>query len=603
MSSNEGPRSNEFSIGIATKNGSGSQTANQVILRAIVAMGIPASGKNIFPSNISGMPTWFHIRASAAGHLARSARTDLMVCLNPESVADDIAGLSAGAVALVDEGMAAIVSRPDLRFVRVPFAKLTEEACPDRKLQKFVQNMVYVGILCRLVGLDREAVHAALSKLLGGKAKAIELNRGAIEIGLRWAVENAEAVKDFGLVRGKGTDGLILVEGNTATGLGALFAGVTVAAWYPITPSSSVIDELAAYATRYRRDPKSGKLEIAIIQMEDEISSAGVVVGAAWAGARSMTATSGPGIDLMSEFIGLAYWTETPGVFVDVQRTGPSTGLPTHTSQGDIETCAKASHGDSRHICLYPATMRECFDFTYAAFDLAERYQTPVFVLSDLELGMQTWLSEPFVYPDAPLDRGKVLDEKSLEAMKDWGRYKDPDGDGIPWRTLPGTSGGKGAYFTRGSGRNEMALYSEKAADYRGQMERIARKIEGSREHLPAPIASGAGARIGLIAYGSSDPAVREALAILAAEGNAGIDYLRVRAFPFSASVESFITAHDEVFVVEQNRDGQLANLLKGDLPALAPRLRPILYYDTLPLTADVVVDALADGLRTPAAK
>ncbi|MEI6875066.1 MAG: 2-oxoacid:acceptor oxidoreductase subunit alpha, partial [Spirochaetota bacterium] len=419
------------------------------------------------------------------------------------------------------------------------------------------------------------------------------LNRGAIELGYRWAVENAKPIEAFGVRRGRATEGKILVEGNTAIALGALFAGVTVAAWYPITPSSSVIDDLASYADRFRRDSASGKLNVAIIQMEDEISSAGVVFGAAWAGARSMTATSGPGIDLMSEFIGLGYWTEIPGVFIDVQRTGPSTGLPTHTSQGDVETCAKASHGDSRHICLYPASMHECFDFSYAAFDLAERFQTPVFVLSDLDLGMQTWISDPFIYPEGRFDRGKVLGAKDLETAIDWGRYKDPDGDGIPWRTLPGTPGGRGAYFTRGSARNEMALYSEKAADYRAQMERIARKIEGSRPSLPQPLLSSKGSAKAVIAYGSSDPAVVEALALLEIEGLPAFDYLRIRAFPFAASIADFLAAHDEIFVVEQNRDGQMANLLKCDFPAFAPRLRSIAYFDTLPLPADIIVDKL----------
>ncbi|MDA8410608.1 MAG: 2-oxoacid:acceptor oxidoreductase subunit alpha [Treponema sp.] len=595
MNSDRAPGVNEFSIGIATRNGSGSQTANQVILRSIFAMGVPVGGKNIFPSNISGMPTWFYIRASAKGHIARSERTDLMVCLNPETVAEDLANLGAGAVALIDEAMARHATRQDIVFVIVPFGKLAEQACPDRKLQKLVQNMVYVGVLCRLLGIELAEAKAALGRMMGKKSSAIELNAGAMDLGFNWAVENAKALTEFRVERGSGTSGKILVEGNTAVALGALFAGVTVAAWYPITPSTSVIEDLMHYAKRYRKDPATGKLDIAIVQMEDEISSAGVVVGAAWAGARSMTATSGPGIDLMSETIGLAYWVETPGVFVNVQRTGPSTGLPTHTGQGDIELCAKASHGDTRHICLYPTTMRECFDFAYAAFDLAERYQTPVFVLTDLDLGMQTWMGEAFVYPEAKLDRGKVLDEKTLQKIENWGRYRDPDGDGIPWRTLPGMKGGKGAYFTRGSARNDGALYSEKAEDYRGQIERIARKIDGAKEHLPAPIEtrSTKGSRRGLIAYGSSDPAVAEALAILAEEGQP-FDYLRVRAFPFAKEVEAFLAAHEEVYVVEQNRDGQLANLLADDFPQLAPRLRKVTYIDTLPLPAEAVLRGIA---------
>jgi len=593
MSVQKGPGINEFSIGIATRNGSGSQTANQVVLRAIIAMGVPAGGKNIFPSNISGMPTWFYIRASESGHLARSSRTDLMVCLNAETVAADLAALPPGALVVIDEALASAATRSDLLYLKVPFARLAEEACADRKLQKLVQNMVYVGILGHLLGIGEEETLSALSALLGGKAKAIELNRSALELGRSWARENATPVAGLGLRRGDATKGLILVEGNTATALGAIFAGVTVAAWYPITPSSSVIDDLAAYADLYRRDPASGKLNLAILQMEDEISSAGVVMGAGWAGARAMTATSGPGIDLMGEFVGLGYWTEVPGVFIDVQRTGPSTGLPTHTSQGDIETCAKLGHGDGRHICLYPGNMGECFDFTYQAFDLAERFQTPVFVLSDLDLGMQTWLSEPLVYPDRPFDRGKVLDAAALAKIQDWGRYRDPDGDGIPWRTLPGTAGGKGAYFTRGSGRNDLAQYSEKSADYSGQLLRLARKLEGAKAVLPPPIAVKRGGKTGVLAYGSSDGAVVEALELLAEEGRGPFDYLRVRAYPFSPEVADFVGAYEKVFVVEQNRDGQLANLLKGDFPTLAPRLRSIACLDTLPLSAGLVVEGL----------
>ena len=599
------PGVNEFSIGIATRNGSGSQTANQVILRSLFAMGIPVGGKNIFPSNISGMPTWFYIRASALGHIGRSERTDLMVCLNMETAADDLGGLGPGAVALIDEGMRSLATRSDIRYVIAPFAKLAEEACPDKKLQKLVQNMVYVGILCRLLDIELEEAKAALGRMMGKKSSAIALNAGAMDLGHRWALANTERLAGFRAERASATKGKILVEGNTAVALGALFAGVTVAAWYPITPSTSVIEDLSHYAKRYRRNPADGKLDIAIIQMEDEISSAGVVVGASWAGARSMTATSGPGIDLMSETIGLAYWTETPGVFVDVQRTGPSTGLPTHTGQGDLELCAKASHGDTRHICLYPSTMQECFDFTYAAFDLAERYQTPVFVLTDLDLGMQTWMSDPFVYPEGKLDRGKVLDEKALADVANWGRYRDLDGDGIPWRTLPGTKGGKGAFFTRGSARNDAALYSEKAADYVGQIERIARKIESAKERLPGPLEHSdpktGKAGPGLIAYGSSEPAVREALELLSAAGR-HFDYLRVRAFPFAKGVEDFIASHSEVYVVEQNRDGQLANLLADDFPTLAPRLRKVCYPDTLPLPAEAVVEGI-EGATSGAAR
>ncbi|MFZ4615791.1 MAG: 2-oxoacid:acceptor oxidoreductase subunit alpha [Rectinemataceae bacterium] len=598
-----GPATNEFSLTIATRNGSGSQTANQVIQRAIFAMGVPASGKNIFPSNISGMPTWFHIRVSAAGHVARSARCDILVALNPESIAEDLEGLPSGATALIDESQSSHASRKDLRYILVPFAKLAKEACDDAKLQKLVQNMVYVGTLCHLVGIDKALAVSALSSLLGGKSKAIELNKVAIELGFAWALGNATPILGLGVERGTGTKGKLLIEGNTAIALGALFAGVTVAAWYPITPSTSVIEDLEAFSERYRKDPVSGKKSIAIIQMEDEIASAGVVIGAGWAGARSMTATSGPGIDLMSELIGLAYWTEIPGVFVNVQRTGPSTGLPTHTGQADVELCAGASHGDSRHPCLYPATMKECFEFTGLAFDMAERLQTPVFVLSDLDLGMQTWMTDPFEYPDTPLDRGKVLDKEMLSKVENWGRYRDPDGDGIPWRTLPGTPGGKGSYYTRGSARNDLALYSEKATDYQGQLLRIARKIQGASTLVPTPFLTKArkATKLGLIAYGSSAPAVTEALEILDLQGEY-YDYLRIRGFPFGGAVEEFLKGHEETYIVEQNRDGQMARLLAVDFPALAARLRKVPYTETLPLPADAVIEGIALA-RSGAAK
>ena len=583
---------NDFSIEVATVNGSGSQTANIVLMRTIFQMGVPVSGKNLFPSNIAGLPTWFQIRANAQGYVARKHDIDLMICMNPETAKEDVAKVRPGSILIYDEPLHLDSLRSDLTFCAVPFQKLVAASCPEPKLHKLVKNMVYVGITACMLNLDMEEVRKAISRQLKGKARAIELNQGAVQAGYDWAEANLPAQDRLLIVRSDQTKGQIIIDGNTACALGAMFAGVTVVAWYPITPSSSLVETLATYAEAYRRDPATGKKNVAIIQMEDEIASAGVVVGAGWAGARSMTATSGPGISLMSEFIGLAYFTECPGVFVNVQRTGPSTGLPTRTMQGDIEMCAKASHGDTLHICLYPGTMEECFQFTYQAFDLAERYQTPVFVVSDLDLGMQNWASKPFKWPATPLDRGKVLDQAALAELQEWGRYRDVDGDGIPWRTLPGTPGGKGAYFTRGSGHNPQALYSEKPEDYKALVDRLRQKFLHSRADVPAPLLHSMNAPRGILAYGSSDPSVVEARDILAARG-LPTDYLRLRAFPFTGAVEAFLQGLETVYVVEQNRDGQMAALLREFYPGFAGKLRSVLHYDSTALNAQTIVDQI----------
>lgn len=485
-------RINDFSIQVATVNGSGSQTANTVLLRAIFQMGVFVSGKNLFPSNIAGLPTWFTIRASAKGYVARKASNEMLILMNAETAKEDIAKADAGALVIYDEPLQLDKLRADLAYIPVPFQKLVTASCPEPKLHKLVKNMIYVGVAARLLGVDMEEVKKAITKQLKGKAKAIEINQAAAVAGYDWAMENLQDQDHIKVVRDNKTNGLIIVDGNEACALGALFAGVTVVGWYPITPASSLVETFIEYAEEYRKDPATGKSTVAIVQMEDELASAGVVLAAGWAGARSMTSTAGPGVSLMSEFIGLGYYVEAPGVFFNVARTGPSTGLPTRTQQSGVELCAKCSHGDTQHINLYPGTMEECFQFAYDAFDLAERFQTPIFVVTDLDLGMQNWSSKPFTYPAKAYDRGKVLNQQQLAEAKDWGRYKDVDGDGICYRSLPGTAGGKGSYFTRGSGHNAYAQYSEKPEDYAEVVDRLRRSLrdrQNPRAHarLPQP--------------------------------------------------------------------------------------------------------------------
>ncbi|HWQ07514.1 MAG TPA: 2-oxoacid:acceptor oxidoreductase family protein, partial [Holophaga sp.] len=483
--------------------------------------------------------------------------------------------------------------RDDLAFQGVPFQALAAAACPDPKLQKLIKNMVYVGVAASMLGIDMQEVRQAIERQLKGKQKAIDLNQAAALAGYDWSEAHLPPQDRLRVVRDHQTDGMLVMDGNTACALGALFAGVTVAAWYPITPSSSLIERLDDFAGRYRTDPETGRRRIAIVQMEDELASAGVVIGAGWAGARAMTATSGPGISLMSEFIGLGYFAECPSVFVDVARMGPSTGLPTRTSQGDVGTTARCSHGDTLHICLYPGSMEECFQFTYQAFDLAERFQTPVFVVSDLDLGMQNWITRPFAYPAGPLDRGKVLSEAELKDLQDWGRYKDMDGDGICRRTVAGTPGGKGGYFTRGTGHNPYASYSEKPEEWKANLDRLKRKVLSAASVVPAPVVQSCGSTRGIVAYGSSDPAVAEARDALWEAHGLETDYLRLRALPFPAEVADFLQAMEVVYVVEQNRDGQMAALLKDFFPEHAPKLRSVLHYDNTAIPARTIVDQI----------
>jgi 2-oxoglutarate/2-oxoacid ferredoxin oxidoreductase subunit alpha len=584
---------NDFSIQVATVNGSGSQTANLVLLRSIFQMGVPVSGKNLFPSNIAGLPTWFTIRASRHGYIGRKKEIDILVAMNAETAREDVLSLEPGAVVIYDEPLKLDALRSDLVFYPAPFDKLVAPVCPDAKLRKLVRNMIYDGMLARLLGIDLSEMDRALGRQLARKAKALALNQAALRAGFDFAASAIQKRDAFVVERMGETAGKILVEGNAAAAIGCLMAGVTVVTWYPITPSSSLCETLTTYMRKHRMDKATGKATFAIVQAEDELSALGMALGAGWAGARSMTATAGPGISLMAEFVGLGYYAEVPAVVFDIQRVGPSTGLPTRTAQGDILSTAVLSHGDTRHPMLLPASVGEVYEMSTQAFDLAERLQTPLFVMSDLDLGMNTWMSEPFRYPEEPLDRGKRLTPERLADLEEWGRYKDTDGDGIPYRTIPGD--GLPAYFCRGSGHNERGQYSERPADYVRNVDRLAAKFETARRLLPGPeVEIAQGARIGVIGYGTSHWGIVESRDQLRAESGIDLSYLRLRAYPFAESVGDFVARHDRVYVVEQNRDGQMLALLKLDLdPALATRLRSVLHYDGLPLDARTITDAI----------
>ena len=587
-------RVNDLTIQVATVNGSGSQSANLVLLRALFQMGVPVSGKNLFPSNVAGLPTWYTIRASREGYAARRSDVDLLVAMNPESARQDVAQLRPGAAAVYDEPLGLGDLRSDLFAYAVPFDAIAGAVTSEPKLKKLLRNMAYVGVVARLLEVELPEVERAIDRQFARRPKALELNRAAARAGFAHG-EKLEKRDPCLVRRMDGTRGKVIVDGNSAAALGAVFAGVTVAAWYPITPSSSLVEALTSYLDRYRRDA-DGKATYAVVQAEDELAAIGVVIGAGWAGARAMTATSGPGLSLMAEFAGFGYFAEIPAVVFDVQRVGPSTGLPTRTSQGDVLSAALLSHGDTRHVLLFPGTVEECFTMAGEAFDLAERFQTPVFVLSDLDLGMNYWMSDPFPYPEQPLRRGKVLSRADLEALgAEFARYRDVDGDGVAPRTLPGTDHPAAAYFTRGTGHDEFARYSERPEDWQRNLARLHRKLEGARAVAPAPVVEERGARIGLIAYGSSHHAVVEARDRLRRERGLEADYLRVRAFPFAPAVKDFVARHERCYVVEQNRDGQLAALLRLDLPAeLAGRLRSIAQITGLPLDAGTVVEELA---------
>ena len=588
------PVINDFNIQVATVNGSGSQSANSVLLRSIFGMGIPVSGKNLFPSNIAGLPTWYTIRASKHGYVARKKEIDILVAMNAETAKEDILSLHPGAVAIYEDSQNLKQYRDDVVCYPVPFDKLTATVCPEARLRKLVKNMVYVGVIAKVISLDMKAVETALRRQFAKKQKAADLNWAAVEAGYNYASESLAKRDPFVLERMHATDGKIIIDGNAAAALGAMFAGVTVVTWYPITPSSSLVEQLIDYLKKYRVEP-DGKATFAVVQAEDELAAIGMVLGAGWAGARSMTATSGPGISLMAEFAGLGYFAELPGVIFDIQRVGPSTGLPTRTAQADLLSIAYLSHGDTKHVMLLPGSVKECFEFALLAFDLAEHLQTPVFVLSDLDLGMNNWMSEPFQYPEKPINRGKVLNAEEITRRGGFERYRDVDGDAIPYRTLPGTDHPQASYFTRGSGHNEKALYTERPDDYQNLMERLNRKFETARTLVPEPVVVQSGkSKIGLIAFGTSDFAVMESRDQLKKEYGVETDYLRIRGFPFTHEIRDFIDTHDRIYVVEQNRDAQMLSLLKLDLPAQdAAKLRSVRHFNGLPIDARSVTDAL----------
>ena len=588
---------NDFSIQVATVNGSGSQTANNVLMRSIFQMGVPVSGKNLFPSNIAGLPTWFTIRANHKGYIGRKKEIDFLVAMNPETAREDVESLEPGTAVVYDEPLKLDSIRNDLHFYPVPFDKLVAPVCPEAKLRKLVRNMIYDGVVAHLLGIDLQEMRAALVKQFGErKKKAAELNWGAVLAGQEYAATNLIKTDPYGVERMDATRGKIIIDGNTASALGCIFAGVTVLTWYPITPSSSLAEAIIAYAERLRIDPATGKTNCAIVQAEDELASIGMALGAGWAGARSMTCTSGPGISLMSEFLGLGYYAEIPAVVIDVQRAGPSTGLPTRTMQGDTLMNATVSHGDTLHPIYFPSSPEECFSMAQDAFDLAENFQTPVFINTDLDLGMNNWMSEPFSYPEKPIQRGKVLTSADLQRLGGFARYKDVDGDAVPYRTLPGTDHPKAGYFTRGTGHNEKAGYSEREDDFVNNLDRLRRKFDSIRGTLPVPeIQEAAGARIGVIYYGTSRYAVEESRDQLKNEFGIAASILRLKAFPVGEEVAHFIDGFDRIYVVEQNRDGQMCSLLRMELSAeRTAKLRKVLYYGGLPLdartvTADIV--------------
>src|SRR5438067_4505554 len=582
---------NDFSIQIATVNGSGSQTANIVLLRSLLLMGIPASGKNMFPSNIAGLPTWYTIRASKRGYVSRKKEVDFLIAMNPETAKEAVLTLDPGAAVVYDEPLKLKELRDALVFYPVPFDKLVQPVCPDAKLRRLVRNMIYDGVLAKLLGIDMSLMERALNKQLGKKGKAVTLNAGALKAGWDYAEANFTKQDPFSLEPMNETAGKILIEGNAAAAIGCMMAGVTVVAWYPITPSSSLCESLIGYMKKYRVDKTTGKATFAIVQAEDEIASLGMVIGASWAGARSMTATAGPGISLMGEFAGLAYYAETPAVIFDVQRVGPSTGLPTRTAQGDLLSAAFLSHGDTKHMMIMPSSVEECYAMAQQAFDLAERFQTPVFVMMDLDLGMNNWMSEGFKYPEKGIDRGKLLTADVLKRIGEWGRYKDVDGDGIPYRTIPGD--GMPSSFTRGSGHNAKGQYSERPDDYVENLDRLAKKFDTARQWVPKPVIDTvAGAKIGLIGFGTSHWAIAESRDQLREETDVKTSYFRLRGYPFTEDLARFIDAHDRIYIVEQNRDAQLLQLMKLELtPERTAKLRSVLHYNGLPIDARSITD------------
>jgi 2-oxoglutarate/2-oxoacid ferredoxin oxidoreductase subunit alpha len=583
---------NDFTITCCTINGSGSATANTTLLRALFSMGIPVSGKNIFPSNIQGQPTWYSIRVNKDGFTARQDETQIVVAMNPMTFNSDLHRLCPGGAFYYADDIKIVIDRTDVFAYPMPVKKLAKESEVSPHLRDYIANMVYVGVLAHMLGIDLQKIEAALDFHFKGNKKAIDSNMTTIRAAADWAAANLEKRDPYRVESMDATRGLIMADGNTAAALGAIYGGVQFEAWYPITPATTLAETLNEYLPTLRVDAQTGKHTYAVVQAEDEIAAIGMTIGAGWSGLRAMTSTSGPGLSLMGEYTGLAYFAEIPVVIWDVQRVGPSTGMPTRTAQADLTEIYFFSHGDTKHVILLPGTVNECFEFGWKAFDLAERMQTPVFVLSDLDLGMNSWMSEPFKYPDRPMDRGKVLWEEDIERLKgEWGRYVDVDGDGIPYRTLPGNRHPHSAWFGRGTGHDEKGAYTEAPEVWERVLDRIGRKYETARKYVPEPVMDTLpGAEIGLIAYGSSEQAVSEARTILRKQGMK-TDSLRLRAIPFTVQVADFIHKHRVNYVIEMNRDGQMQQILSLNHPADATKLVSVAHIDGLPLTANWIVE------------
>jgi 2-oxoglutarate ferredoxin oxidoreductase subunit alpha len=588
-------RLNDFVVKFANVNGTGSASANTLVMKSVFRMGVPVVGKNYFPSNIQGLPTWYEIRVSRDGWGARSGRVDLMVAMNVETYAKDVKEVAPGGFLLYDSTWprSTLLAREDITVLGVPLAKLCNENFDGVRNRILMKNICYAGVLAALLDLDLDVIRTLLGEQYAKKPKLVDANMKAVQLGYDYAKAHLPCPLPIRVQKMDRTDGHVLIDGNTAAGLGCVYGGATVGAWYPITPSTSLMDAYKAFCERYRVDPETGKRNYVVLQAEDELAAVGMVIGASWNGARAFTPTSGPGISLMNEFVGLAYYAEIPCVLFDVQRVGPSTGMPTRTQQCDLLLCAYASHGDTRHVLLFPADPSECFYMAPQAFDLAERLQTPVFVLSDLDIGMNDWMVPALKWDDAwRPDRGKVLDDEQLAALPKFQRYVDRDGDGIPWRTLPG-AGAKGAYFTRGSGHNQFGGYTEDSAEYQLVVDRLKKKHDFAKTLVPAAVLAGPGTHdVGIVSIGSCDGAVREALDRLSKQG-VELDYLRVRGFPFGEDVEKFLASHSKIFVVEQNRDAQLRALLTLETAVEKSKLEPVLHYSGLPMAADFVVDAV----------
>jgi 2-oxoglutarate ferredoxin oxidoreductase subunit alpha len=596
-------RTNDFAFKIATANGTGSASANGLIMLAIFRMGVPVTGKNVFPSNIQGLPTWYEIRVNRHGYTARTPHFDLMVAMNPATYQKDVTEVRAGGWLVYDSTwpLDSKLSRTDVTYLGIPLAEMCNAAFAGVRERILMKNIAYTGALAALLGMDTGIIRSLLEEKFSKKQALMDSNRKAIDLGYDYAKAHFDCPLPIRLAQMDATKDSILIDGNTAAALGCVYAGATVGAWYPITPATSVMEAFKSFCQKYRRDPETNLNRYAILQAEDEIAAIGMVLGASWAGARAFTPTAGPGISLMNEFLGLAYYAEVPAVIFDVQRTGPSTGMPTRTQQGDLMMCAYASHGDTRHLCLYPADPREAFEFAVASFDLAERFQTPVFVLSDLDIGMNDWMVPKLTWDDAYRpDRGKVLSQAELEKIQAFHRYLDSDGDGVTYRTLPGVHP-KGAYFTRGSGHNRFGLYTEDADEYVDVMDRLDRKIQNAARAVPAPlIRTTPGAKLGLVTIGGCHAACMEARDLFARE-SLPLDYMRVRGFPFSEDVRKFLEAHDVNFIVEQNRDGQLRSLLMLETGVPIEKLESVRYYGGFPMSAHHVISGVKAKLERAA--